>query len=69
MNLYRRYRFPAEIISRCIWFYFRLCLGYRHVEELMLDRGGIATYEPAWCGGHKFGQRAIPRQSLGLLSI
>ncbi len=26
--LYRRYRFPAEIISHCMWLYFRFCLSF-----------------------------------------
>ena len=55
-NLYRRHRFPAEIISHCVWLYFRFCLSYRDVEELMAERGVILTYEAVryWC--RKFGQ-------------
>jgi putative transposase len=54
--LYRRHRFPAEIISHCVWLYFRFCLNYRDVEELMAERGVILTYEAVryWC--RKFGQ-------------
>jgi putative transposase len=54
--LYRRHRFPAEIISHCVWLYFRFCLSYRDVEELMLVRGVFVTYEAIrqWC--QKFGQ-------------
>ena len=43
--LYKRYRFPAEIISYGVWLYLRFCLSYRDVEELMAERGLIATYE------------------------
>jgi putative transposase len=55
-NLYKRHRFPAEIISHCVWLYFRFCLSYRDVEELMAERGIILTYEAvrSWC--RKFGQ-------------
>jgi putative transposase len=55
-NLYKRHRFPAEIISHCVWLYFRFCLSYRDVEELMAERGVILTYEAVcyWC--RKFGQ-------------
>jgi putative transposase len=55
-NLYHRHRFPAEIISHCVWLYFRFCLSYRDVEELMAVRGITLTYETIrqWCG--KFGQ-------------
>jgi putative transposase len=35
----------AEIISHCVWFYFRFCLSDRDVEELMAERGVILTYE------------------------
>ena len=55
-NPYKRHRFPAEIISHCVWLYFRFCLSYRNVEELMAERGIILTYEAVryWC--QKFGQ-------------
>jgi putative transposase len=55
-NLYKRHRFPAEIISHSVWLYFRFCLSYRDVEELMAKRGVILTYEAVryWC--RKFGQ-------------
>jgi putative transposase len=55
-NPYKRHRFPAEIISHCVWLYFRYCLSYRDVEELMAARGIILTYEAVryWCP--KFGQ-------------
>jgi putative transposase len=55
-NLYKRHRFPAEIISHCVWLYFRFCLSYRDVEELMAERGVVLTYEAVryWC--RKFGQ-------------
>jgi putative transposase len=55
-NPYKRHRFPAEIISHCVWLYFRFCLSYRDVEERMAPRGVILTYEAvrSWC--RKFGQ-------------
>jgi putative transposase len=53
---YKRHRFPSEIISYGVWLYFRFCLSYRDVEELLLVRGVIVTYETIrkWC--RKFGQ-------------
>jgi transposase-like protein len=50
-NPYKRHRFPTEIISHCVWLYFRFCLSYRDVEELMAERGIILTYEAVryWC--------------------
>jgi hypothetical protein len=37
-QLYKRHRFPAEIISHCVWLYFRFSLSYRDVEEMRLER-------------------------------
>jgi putative transposase len=54
---YKNHRFPIEIISHAVWLYFRFCLSFRDVEELLLERGVIVTYEAIrkWCG--KFGQQ------------
>jgi putative transposase len=53
---YKNYRFPAEIISHGVWLYYRFCLSYRDVEELLFARGIMVTYEAIrkWC--RKFGQ-------------
>jgi putative transposase len=55
-HLYKRHRFPAEIISHAVWLYFRFCLSCRDVEELMAERGVILTCEAVryWC--RRFGQ-------------
>ena len=52
---YKGHRFPADIIAHCVWLYHRLPLSFREVEELMLVRGVIVTYEAIrqWCA--KFG--------------
>ncbi len=54
--LYRRHRFPSEIISHTVWLYFRFALSYRDVEEIMAVRGVVVSYEAIreWC--RKFGQ-------------
>jgi putative transposase len=53
---YKHHRFPVEIISHSVWLYFRFCLSYRDVEELLFARGITVTYEAIrqWC--RKFGQ-------------
>ncbi|MFI9275971.1 IS6 family transposase [Kitasatospora sp. NPDC052896] len=53
---YKGHRYPVEVISHCVWLYFRLPLSYREVEEMMLQRGVIVSYETIrrWC--LKFGQ-------------
>jgi putative transposase len=54
---YKNHRFPTEIISHGVWLYFRFCLSYRDVEELLFVRGLIVSYEAIrkWC--RKFGQQ------------
>jgi putative transposase len=56
-NPYRSYRFPAEIISHCVWLYYTFPLSYRDIEKMMLFRGIEVTYETIreWC--QKFGQQ------------
>src|SRR5215211_8535370 len=53
---YKNHRFPVEIISHAVWRYFRFCLSFRDVEELLSERGINVTYEAIrkWC--RKFGQ-------------
>jgi putative transposase len=36
---YKGFRFPPEIISHCVWLYYRFLLSLRDVQELMLERG------------------------------
>ncbi len=53
---YSRHRFPAVFISYAVWLYYRFCLSYRDVEELLAQRGIEVSYETIrrWC--RKFGQ-------------
>jgi putative transposase len=53
---YKGHRYPVEVIAHCVWLYFRFPLSFREVEELMLQRGVIVSYETVrrWCV--KFGQ-------------
>jgi len=55
-SLYKGHRYPVEIISHCVWLYHRFPLSLREVEEMMLARGVVVTYESIhqWC--RKFGQ-------------
>jgi putative transposase len=48
---YKNHRFPAEIISHGVWLYYRFCLSYRDVEELLFTRGVVVMYEAIrkWC--------------------
>ncbi len=57
-SLYRGHRFPKEIISWCVWLYFRFGVSFRDVEEMMAGRGVLLSYETVrrWCDkfGHQF---------------
>jgi hypothetical protein len=54
---YKTHRFPAEIISHAVWLYFRFSFSFRAVEEFLLGRGVVVTYEAIRKWGRKFGQR------------
>ncbi len=53
---YRRHRFPAEIIQRAVWLYFRFPLSYRDVEDMLAERGVEVSYETVRRWALKFGE-------------
>ncbi|MFF3932944.1 IS6 family transposase [Streptomyces hirsutus] len=53
---YQGHRYPVEVISHCVWLYFRFPLSFREVEELMLERGVLVSYETIRRRCAKFGQ-------------
>jgi putative transposase len=59
--LYRRHRFPPEIIGHAVWLYFRFPLSLRMVEEMLAARGICVTYETVRQWGKKFGKRFSDR--------
>ena len=61
MNIYKRHRFPPDIISYAVWLYFRFNLSHRDIEDLLAQRGIIVSYESIrlWC--IKFGQKYARR--------
>ncbi len=54
--LYRRHRFPPEVIRYAVWLYFRFPLSLRMVEEMLMARGICVTYETVRQWGKKFGK-------------
>ena len=52
---YKRHRFPPEIIAHAIWLYFRFPLSLRLVEEMLLERGILVSYETVRRWALKFG--------------
>ena len=51
MNTYKRHRFPPDIISYSVWFYYRFNLSHRDIEDLLAERGIIVSREAIrlWC--------------------
>src|SRR5919107_1330838 len=52
---YKRHRFPPEIIARAVWLYFRFPLSLRLVEEMLLERDIVVSYETVRRWALKFG--------------
>ena len=52
---YKRHRFPAALIAYAVWLYFRFPLNLRLVEELLLERGIVVSYETIRRWVAKFG--------------
>jgi len=52
---YKRHRFPPEIIAHAVWVYFRFPLSLRLVEEMLLERGILVSYETIRRWAIKFG--------------
>jgi putative transposase len=66
-DLYKRHRFPTEIISHCVWLYHRFDMSFRAVEELLFERGVVLSYETIrrWClkFGPEFARRLKRRRA------
>jgi putative transposase len=54
--LYRRHRFPAEVISHAVWLYYRFPLSLRMVEEMLAARGIEVSHETVRQWAEKFGR-------------
>ena len=53
--LYRRHRFPPEIVSHAVWLCHRLALSLRDVEDLLAERGVSVSCEAIRGLCRKFG--------------
>jgi putative transposase len=60
-SLYRRHRFPPEIIQYAVRLYHRFNLSHRDIEDLLARRGVLVTHESIrlWC--NKFGPQYAHR--------
>lgn len=52
---YKRHRFPSHVIAHAVWLYFRFPLSLRLVEEMLLERGLVVSYETIRRWAKKFG--------------
>jgi len=52
---YKRHRVPRELIAHAVWLYFRFPLSFRLVEEMLLARGIVVSYETIRRWSLKFG--------------
>ena len=59
--MYKRHRFPPEIIQHTVWLYYRFNLSHRDIEDLLAKRGIVVSYEAIrlWC--NKFGPQFARR--------
>ena len=64
-SLYRRHRFPPEIIQHAVWLYYRFSLSHRDIEDILARRGILVTHESIrlWC--NKFGPHYAHRLRRG----
>jgi putative transposase len=60
-SLYKRHRFPSEIIQYAVWLYHRFNLSHRDIEDLLAERGITVSFESIrlWC--IKFGPKYARR--------
>ena len=60
-NLYKRHRFPSEIIQYAVWLYHRFNMSHRDIEDLLAERGIEVSYKSIrlWC--NKFGPQYARR--------
>jgi putative transposase len=60
-SIYKRHRFPPEIIQYAVWLYHKFNLSHRDIEDLLAKRGIVVSYEAIrlWCNkfGSKYAQR------------
>jgi putative transposase len=71
-SMYRRHRFPPDLIAYAVWLYFRFPLSLRMVEDLLAERGIIVSHQTIRMWAEKFGRqyaRNIRRRSAGQFDV
>jgi putative transposase len=67
-SLYRRHRFPPDVIARAVWLYFKFPLSLRMFDDLLAERGIIVSHQTIRIWSEKFGRQFaadIHRRSAG----
>lgn len=67
-SLYRRHRFPPDVIAYAVWLYFRFPLSLRMLEDLLAERGIVVSHRTIRLWAEKFGREfagKIRRRSAG----
>jgi putative transposase len=59
--MYKRHRFPPEIIQCAVWRYYKFNLSHRDVEDLLAERGFAVSYAAIRLGCNKFGSKHARR--------
>jgi putative transposase len=67
--LYKGHRFPSQIISYCVWVYFRFCVSFRDVSKLVLARGVEVSHEAVRFWTLKFGAEYTRRLQLDAVRV
>lgn len=55
--LYRRHRFPAEVIAHAVWLYLRFPLNLRMIEDMLAAHGIIVSHQTVRVWAEKFSRR------------
>jgi putative transposase len=66
--MYRRHRFPPDVIACAVRLYFRIPLSLRMVEDMLAERGIIVSHQTIRMWAEKFGRqyaRNIRHRSAG----
>ena len=58
---YKRHRYPAEIISHCVWLYFRFSLIFRDIQVIMAEPGVEVSYKSIRTCCEKFGRLYVKK--------
>ena len=56
-SLYKRHRFPSDIIQHWVWLYLRFSLTSGDIEDLLAERGIVVNYESIHLWRINFGSK------------